>query len=192
MNRIQVGGATLVAAWVVLVCFGAGCRFTEQVATSPQAKPATQPAGGWIAPQGREVLRMKARGVHIYTAETGEDGQMKWTLVGTEAELRDETGRVVGKHYKGETGPVWESSDGSKVVGKKRAERTSPHPDSIPELQLDGKAVPGAAGALSKVTFIERLDTSGGLPAAATGSTAIGEEARSPYTAEYLFYAPRE
>jgi hypothetical protein len=135
---------------------------------------------------------VRAKGVQIYTAETGLDGQMKWTLVGPEAELRDETGHVAGKHYKGETGPVWESSDGSKVVGKTRAERKSPHPDSIPELQLDAKPSPGAVGVLSKVTFVERLDTSGGSPPAATGSTAIGEEARSAYTAEYVFYGPRE
>jgi hypothetical protein len=193
MNAMHLRGAPALAACLMVVCSAAGCRSTEQVAASPPAQPATEPAAAWVAPPGREVLRVRARGFQIYTAETGEDGQMKWTLAGLKAELRDESGRVVGKHYKGEAGPIWESSDGSKVVGKKRAQRKSPHPDSIPELQLDAKAAPGGpAGVLSGVTFVEMLDTSGGLPPAATPSTAIGEEARSPYTAEYVFYGPRE
>ena len=30
--------------------------------------------------------------------------------------LTDNTGKTVGKHYKGPTGPTWESADGSKVA----------------------------------------------------------------------------
>jgi len=193
MNPIHFGGTDLLAAWLVLVCFAAGCQSTEKTATNPQDKPAGQAAGGWITPPpGREVLRVKAQGIQIYKAETGDDGQMKWTLVGPEAELRDEMGRVVGKHYRGETGPVWESSDGSKIVGRKRAERKSPRSDSVRELQLSAKPMPGAAaGVLTNVTFVERLDTAGGVPPAATPSTAIGQVERSPYTAEYVFYAPQ-
>jgi hypothetical protein len=37
------------------------------------------------------------------------------------------------------------------------------------------------------VTFIQRLNTAGGL-APATAGAAIGQEARVPYTADYLFY----
>ena len=188
----------------LLTILAVGCRSPQQEAAAPTVNPpatssstgpTTQPTAGWITPPGRVVLRVRAKGVQIYRAETGLDGQMKWTLVGPEAELRDAAGQVVGKHYKGDAGPMWEHADGSKVVGKKRpgGERKSPHPDSVPELQLDAKAAPGGpAGVLSKVSFIERLDTTGGQPPAATPSTAIGEEARSPYTAEYVFYAPRE
>jgi hypothetical protein len=193
MNRTHFGGTDLLAAWLVLVSIAAGCQSTDKNATGPEGKPAAQDAGRWLAPPpAREVLRVKASGVQIYKAETGDDGQMKWTLVGPEAELRDEMGRVVGKHYRDEPGPVWESSDGSKVFGKKRAERKSPHSDSVRELQLDARPVAGAAaGVLTNVTFIERLDTAGGVPPAATPGTAIGQVTRSPYTAEYVFYAPQ-
>ena len=37
------------------------------------------------------------------------------------------------------------------------------------------------------MTFIQRVNTTGGIAPAAPGTT-VGEEARVPYTAEYFFY----
>lgn len=84
-------------------------------------------------------------------------------------------------------GPTWQSNSGSTVVGTV-ANRCTPDPASIAWLSLT--AVPSGAGVFANVTFIQRLNTVGGN-APATAGTVIGQEARIPYTADYLFYSAR-
>ena len=81
-------------------------------------------------------------------------------------------------------GPSWQSNSGSKVVGTV-ANRCTVDPNSIQWLSLT--AVASGNGILARVNFIQRLNTAGGL-APATPGTVVGEEARQPYTADYLFY----
>ena len=87
----------------------------------------------------------------------------------------------VATHF---AGPTWQSNSGSTVVGTV-ANRCTPDPASIAWLSLT--AVPSGAGLFANVTFIQRLNTVGGI-APATAGTVIGQEARIPYTADYLFY----
>ena len=85
-------------------------------------------------------------------------------------------------------GPFWTNFDGSRVDGKP----TTPSPSSV---QPDLKSVPwlklvgtptGASGVFSKVAFIQRIDTRGGLaPATCTGTSTIAVD----YTANYVFWA---
>lgn len=88
----------------------------------------------------------------------------------------------VATHF---AGPTWQSNSGSRVVGTV-ANRCTPDPASIAWLSLT--AVPSGAGIFANVTFIQRLNTVGGI-APATAGTVIGQEARIPYTADYLFYS---
>jgi len=81
-------------------------------------------------------------------------------------------------------GPTWQSNSGGSVVGTV-ANRCIPDPASIAWLSLTG--APNGPGIFSKVTFIQRLNTVGGNPPSAPGSV-IGQEAKIPYTADYLFY----
>jgi len=81
-------------------------------------------------------------------------------------------------------GPTWQSNSGGSVVGAV-ANRCIPDPASIAWLSLTG--APNGPGIFSKVTFIQRLNTVGGNPPSAPGSV-IGQEAKIPYTADYLFY----
>lgn len=81
-------------------------------------------------------------------------------------------------------GPTWQSTSGSTVVGTV-ANRCTVDPASIQWLSLT--AVPSGAGIFADVRFIQRLNTVGGI-APATAGTIIGQEARVPYTADYLFY----
>jgi hypothetical protein len=46
-------------------------------------------------------------------------------------------------------------------------------------------------GIFNKTTYIQRVNTVGGLPPTVYGST-IGEEKRVPYTAEYYFYRAQD
>ena len=81
-------------------------------------------------------------------------------------------------------GPSWQSNSGSKVVGTV-ADRCTPDAASIAWLALD--AVAEGDGLFAKVNFIQRLNTVGGNPPSTSG-TFIGQEAKVPYTADYVFY----
>lgn len=87
----------------------------------------------------------------------------------------------VATHF---AGPSWQSNSGSKVVGTV-LNRCTPDAASIAWLSLS--AVATGDGIFAKVNFIQRLNTVGGN-APATDGTVIGQEARIPYTADYLFY----
>lgn len=134
-----------------------------------------------LRPPARSKLaaHFHATGVQIYRWS----GRV-WTFVAPEAVLYADTGRKekVGKHF---AGPTWESVGGSTVVGG-AARRCTPDPAAIPWLSLT--AVSGdRPGVFRRVTFIQRMHTVGGLAPSAPGSV-VGEEARVPYSAEYLFY----
>ena len=94
----------------------------------------------------------------------------------------------VGTHY---VGPTWESNSGSKVVAA-RVPGTGCVPDStaIPWLLLQKVSTDGA-GIFSSVTFVQRLNTTGGTAPTAPGSL-VGEVKEVPYTAEYYFYRARD
>ena len=81
-------------------------------------------------------------------------------------------------------GPTWQSNSGSTVVGTV-ANRCVPDPASIAWLSLTG--VSNGPGIFANVNFIQRLNTVGGNAPSTPGSV-IGQEARIPYTADYLFY----
>jgi hypothetical protein len=126
------------------------------------------------------LLHVHATGDQVYLC----DGSA-WVLSHPDAKLFDDSGQQVGTHY---AGPTWESSDHSRVAGKPVANAT-PDPDSIPWLLVQAKDHQGD-GAMQKVAFVQRLNTKGGkAPAAGCDAAHKGQEARSPYSADYLFYA---
>lgn len=88
---------------------------------------------------------------------------------------------IVATHF---AGPTWQSNSGGTVVGSV-ANRCTPDAASIAWLSLTGVA--NGAGVFQKVTFIQRLNTVGGIAPSVDG-TVIGQEADVPYTADYLFY----
>lgn len=109
-----------------------------------------------------------------------------WVFVAPEANLyadQNYHGKI-GFHF---GGPTWESISGS-FVRAARVPGTGCTPDAtaIPWLLLKTVSSDGP-GIFSRVTYIQRTNTSGGLIPAAPGST-VGEEKRVPYTAEYYFY----
>jgi hypothetical protein len=127
------------------------------------------------------ALHVYARGVQIYRWNGAA-----WDFVAPNASLFAEENYFgeIGNHY---VGPTWESKSGSKVVGR-RVTGTGCSPDSsaIAWLLLERVSSSGA-GIFSPVTFIQRVNTTGGLPPTAPGSTS-GEIKEVPYTAEYYFY----
>jgi hypothetical protein len=141
------------------------------------------------APAGEEVvLQAQASGSQIYVCQPGADAKFAWTLKAPEAELHDQQGAVIGRHF---AGPTWKHNDGSEVTGKAVAKVDSPDPDSIPWLLVTVTGHSGD-GVLSRVTTIQRIKTKGGLPppAADCNSAKQNLEVKSSYTADYYFFAP--
>ena len=133
-------------------------------------------------------MKMAATGVGMLTYEcrekTAAAGQFEWAFVGPVATLYAADKRTVGKYY---AGPTWESSDGSKITGKQVA--ISPAaPGNIP-LQLVKTDPAMGAGSMMGVTYIQRVNTKGGVaPATMCDAAAKGQRQQVSYEADYVFY----
>src|SRR5215216_7011721 len=133
-----------------------------------------------------------AAGFQIYgaTPSTNSPTGFGWLFLAPEAILYDQDGDVVAVHYAfaGPTRPAWESESGSRVVGARTVPPVMVTSNAIPWLILS--AVPAntvGPGIFERTTYIQRVNTTGGL-APAAAPTALGQEARVPYTTEYFFY----
>ena len=124
-----------------------------------------------------------ARGVQIYKWNATTQA---WDFDAPRASLFAEENFFgeVGMHYRG---PSWESKSGSKVVAK-RVPGTGCAPDSsaIAWLLLVSTETNGP-GIFNGITYVQRVNTTGGLPPATPGSVD-GEVKEVPYTAQYYFY----
>ena len=128
----------------------------------------------------------------IYVCRPDAGGKPAWTLKAPEAELFDEQGKLIGKHF---GGPTWQLNDGSQITGKMVAKVDAPDTKAIQWLLVVVTSNSGK-GALSRVTSIQRVNTVAGLapeslpPAAAECTESSGEvEVKSSYSADYYFYA---
>jgi hypothetical protein len=145
---------------------------------------------GPVLPGGCEELQVPAgsvlsfhtyaSGVQIYKWNAATD---HWDFVGPEAALFADAGlnSVVGTHY---AGPTWESNSGSKVIGAV-VDGCLPDPNAIRWLKLAAVTSHGP-GPFDKTTFIQRVNTTGGLAPMAPGTP--DQVVEIPYTAEYYFY----
>jgi hypothetical protein len=154
-------------------------------ASAPLPQPSAVPENLRV-PDGQPLLlRAAARGVQIYTckAKAAEPAAFEWALKAPEAELFDQSGAKIGRHY---AGPTWESADGSRVVGE--VMQRSPVQDAVPWLLLRAKSNEGA-GVFASAKYIQRVDTAGGVaPPAGCDAAHAGAETRVEYSANYAFY----
>lgn len=111
-------------------------------------------------------------------------GAFEWAFVTPVATLWDMQQKNIGKYY---GGPTWEANDGSKVTGKQVA--IAPAASGNIPMQLV-KADPAMGnGAMTGVTFIQRLDTKGGVaPAMTCDASNKGMKQQVGYSAKYVFY----
>lgn len=137
------------------------------------------------APAGNTpILLTHAQGDQIYQCALNE-GKYAWKIEAPDAKLLDADGQIVGNHY---TGPVWEYKEGSRVEGK-----IINRLDVVPETSISWLLVKVVAhhgqGLFSKVSYINRINTHGGLPPlSGCDGNHLGSEKRVPYTADYVFY----
>jgi hypothetical protein len=131
----------------------------------------------------RVDFHVYALGVQIYRWNGSS-----WVFVAPSARLfaDPEYHGEVGIHY---AGPTWESNSGGRVIGS-RLESCAPDPTAIAWLLLQTVSTEGP-GIFDRVTYIQRVNTAGGLPPTAPGPY-IGAEEEVPYTAEYYFYRAQD
>jgi hypothetical protein len=154
--------------------------------TAPLGSTAAVPAA--LQPEGQRLSeRVAARGVQIYECRALPNASgAAWTFVAPEAELVDARGAAAGRHY---AGPVWESPDGSKIVGAVKARADAPQAGAIPWLLLSARSV-GGPGRFAHVTRVQRIHTAGGMaPAKPCDGSTLGAIERVPYSAEYVLFS---
>ncbi len=144
-------------------------------------------------PEGnRLVLQTYAKGVQIYQVKRSvtDPNVFLWVNIAPSATLfaRPDFTNKVAIHY---AGPTWEFTKGpykgEKVVATK-LQAVTEDVTAIPWLLL--RAVDSLSSANNKVTYIQRLCTSGGLaPTTVADEEHLGTLDSIPYTASYLFYA---
>jgi len=138
-------------------------------------------------PAGHSMM-LETVGVGEITYECREKkdaaGAFEWAFVVPVAVLNDMQNKPVGKYY---GGPTWEANDGSKVTGKQLA--IAPASAGNIPLQLV-KAEPAMGkGAMTGVSYIQRLETKGGVaPAAACTMANKGAKQQVKYQAKYVFF----
>ena len=164
-------------ALVSLPALLAACASTPAPVALPPAL-ALVPGETWVA-------TLPARGVQIYECRAAATGGPAWAFVAPEAELFEQDGRPAGRHG---AGPYWLSPDGSRLEATVAARADAPVAGAIPWLLLAARST-GGAGRLAPVTHIRRVNTVGGMaPASGCDASAIGQQARVSYTADYLFH----
>jgi Protein of unknown function (DUF3455) len=151
-----------------------------------QAAPAAVPAGIEVPAGNKLFLVGHAVGVQIYSC-----GATGWSFVAPRADLYDDRGKLLTTHF---AGPTWQAKDGSKVVGR-RVAGVNVDPTAIDWLLLAAASTQAGPDGdrLARTTFIQRIDTTGGLPPAAAtcDASTAGSTAEVPYTADYHFFKAR-
>lgn len=158
-------------------------------------------------PSGNHVYLL-GRGVgtqNYVCAPTKSIGRVAWTLFTPQATLFDDAGGQLTAHFfspnpvEGNTvvRATWrDSQDSSTVWARANASSSDPafvNSNAIAWVLLEAvgtEAGPTGGANLTRTTFIQRLNTVGGL-APSTGCdvpTDVGNKAFMPYTADYFFF----
>ena len=148
-------------------------------------------------------MTTRAEGTQNYVCVLGGDG-FGWQFFGPQATLFDESGQQVATHFlspnPAETGvsrATWQhSGDTSAVWAAAVANSTDPAfvaPGAIPWLLLRAVGTrpgPTLGNTLSATTFIQRVNTSGGVAPTEGCRSAkdSGKKALVPYSTDYVFY----
>jgi hypothetical protein len=133
------------------------------------------------------VLTLHAKGDQIYQC-IEQQGDYSWTIKEPNALLFDASGQLAGSHT---AGPEWKYKDGSHVQGRvlKKVDVT---PDSAVAWLLLETTAPKGKGILASASFIQRINTRGGLPPDLDcNNNHLGIEKPVSYSADYIFHAAK-
>ena len=184
--RSALAGLLLVAA--IAVAANGAWAGASHAARGTAAQPTGPVVPATIAvPAGNKLfLTAHATGVQIYVCNVTPAGFV-WSFVAPRANLYDGRGKLLMTHS---AGPTWRAKDGSTVLGRV-VDRVTLYPTAIPWLLLStvSTTIGQDGDRLARTTYIQRLNTSGGLaPDTACAAKTFGETARIPYSADYAFW----
>jgi hypothetical protein len=173
--------ATLVATAALAACGSmSGMSGSSAMPFSQASLPAPiqVPAGNRVA--------WETVGAGDITYECKDNaGKTEWVFVGPNATLMDRAGKTVGKYY----GPpaTWEAMDGSKLTATQVAVAPA-GAGNLPYQLVKANPAMGA-GALTGVTYIQRVALKGGVaPDMPCGPAQRGQKTTVKYQADYIFY----
>jgi hypothetical protein len=135
---------------------------------------------------GTVIATLHAEGAQLYEckADAGkpqsEPRALTWQFREPIATLIME-GKSIGRHY---AGPNWEHIDGSAATGKVITSAPGATSNDIPWLNL-GVVEHRGNGILSDATFVQRINTKGGV--AKGNCESAGSYLSVPYSADYVF-----
>ena len=161
----------------------AACSSTPMMA--PMYSQANLPAPVMVPAGNKVAMETVCVGEITYECRAKTGGGHEWVFVGPDAKLMDRSGKQVGRYF----GPpaTWESMDGSKLTGAQVAVAPA-MAGSIPYQLVKGNPAMGT-GAMTGVTYIQRVDTRGGVaPAATCDAGMMGQKQIVKYQADYIFY----
>jgi hypothetical protein len=153
----------------------------------PTYSQAMLPAAVQVPAGHKVAMETVGVGEITYQCSAKKDmaGQFEWVFAGPEAKLNDRSGKQVGKYY----GPpaTWESMDGSRLTATQVA--VAPNGmGNIPSQLVKGNPAMGS-GAMRGVTYIQRVDTRGGVaPVTPCAAGNMGARQTVKYQADYIFY----
>jgi Protein of unknown function (DUF3455) len=173
---------------------------TSPAAPAPSAPPAAAPA---LSPEPpprpslglfsrikapgdvEPALALTATGVQIFRCEPDKDA-FHWAFRLPEGELRDARGQVVAHHGAGYS---FEHVDGSRLLGSIVGYDSAPGNASVRWLLLRTRSF--GQGEFEKVTYVQRIDTEGGMPPEQCLADQVNQILRVPFSARFIFYRPR-
>ena len=195
--RRLVTGSTLAVIISALAITTPAAREAGEIVPSSVPDALQVPAGHIAA------MIASATGTQNYICLLAPGG-FTWTFLGPQATLFDASGGQITTHFLspnpnqgGTARATWQdSSDTSTVWAAAIATYAGAdyvNPDSIPWLLLrvvGSQAGPTGGQMISNTTYIQRVNTVGGVAPATGCSHAldIGKKALVPYTTDYVFY----
>jgi hypothetical protein len=172
-----------------------------QAAGAQTVTPPIVPAALEVPAPNEAFLVARGVGTQNYACQPAASlGRVAWTLFTPQATLFGDRDEQLITHFASpnpEEGNVvrvtWESSLDTSTVWARAIASATVDPNAIPWVLLEvvgAQAGPTGGKAISGTTFIQRVNTQGGL-APSTGCDRladVGHKAFIPYTADYFFY----
>jgi hypothetical protein len=135
------------------------------------------------SPEGAaEILRLHAQGSQIFRCES-RPGGLRWAYRLPDAELLDDAGKPVGRHGANQT---FEHSDGSRLIGEVVDNVPSPLSNALPWLLLKTRSF--GKGVLTGVSYVQRINTTGGMSPDGCTTDQLNQVLRVSFTADFVFF----
>jgi hypothetical protein len=180
-------------AWLLAALWLSGCTTpgTDRAGpASPGAVPVTAPTLGLFSrirvPDGQDpVLRLTAKGVQVFRCER-VGSAFEWRFRQPDAELFDAAGKPVARHGANFS---FEHRDGSRLLGTVEAYDKASSADTLPWLLLSTRSF--GKGEFAAVSYVQRVDTRGGMPPPECAAQEVNRILRVDFEAIFVFYRPR-